>query len=291
MIYSSKKTGFLFILPFIIGLFLFTAFPFVASFVLGFMEYDVVSTKEFIGLDNYRYMFFDDDLFWKSFSVTLFYVLITVPIKLGFALFIAFVLNFKLHGINIFRTIYYIPSILGGSIAIAVLWRALFSIDGVVNLLLSYVGIPAISWLGDPNMSLLTISLLRAWQFGSAMVIFLAALQTIPHDLYDAATIDGAKKWTIFRHITVPMITPIIFFNLIMQMAQAFQEFNGPYIITKGGPLHSTYLLSLYVYDSAFKNFEMGYASALAWVLFSMIALLTAVAFISQKYWVNYAEK
>ncbi len=291
MIYSSKKTGFIFILPFVIGLFLFTAFPFIASFVLSFMEYDAIHTKDFVGLDNYRYMFFDDDLFWKSLSVTLIYVLITVPIKLGFALFIAFILNFKLRGINAFRTIYYIPSILGGSIAIAVLWRALFSIDGVVNLLLSYVGIPATSWLGDPNMSLLTISLLRAWQFGSAMVIFLAALQTIPNDLYDAATIDGAKKWAIFRNVTVPMITPIIFFNLIMQMAQAFQEFNGPYIITKGGPLHSTYLLSLYVYDSAFKNFEMGYASALAWILFSMIAILTGLAFFSQKYWVNYAEK
>lgn len=291
MIYNSKKTGFMFILPFVIGLFLFTAFPFVASFALSFMEYDVVSTREFVGLENYKYMFADDDLFWKSLSVTLIYVLITVPIKLGFALFIAFILNFKIRGINIFRTIYYIPSILGGSIAIAVLWRALFSIDGVVNLLLGYVGIPEISWLGDPNMSLFTISLLRAWQFGSAMVIFLAALQTIPMDLYDAAVIDGAKRWSIFRNVTVPMITPVIFFNLIMQMAQAFQEFNGPYIITKGGPLHSTYLLSLYVYESAFKNFEMGYASALAWILFALIAILTGIAFASQKYWVNYADK
>ena len=215
---------------------------------------------------------------------------ITVPIKLAFALFIANILNYKLKGINFFRTAYYIPSILGGSVAIAVLWRFLFSDQGLINIIIGYLGIEPISWLGDPKYALFTVSLLRAWQFGSAMVIFLAALKNIPEDLYESARIEGASKTMQFIHITIPMISPVIFFNFIMQLIQAFQEFNGPYIITGGGPLNSTKLLPLLIYDNAFNYYQMGYASAISWVLFVIIMVFTVFSFRSQKYWVHYSD-
>ena len=212
-----------------------------------------------------------------------------MPLKLAFALYIALILNFKLKGINLFRTGYYVPSILGGSVAIAVLWRYMFADYGVINLILHAIGLDPIPWFGDPGWALFTITLLRLWQFGSAMVIFLAALQNVPQSLYEAAMIDGARRWQAFFRITIPLITPVIFFNFIMQLVQAFQEFNGPYIITQGGPLKATYLLPLYVYDAAFKNFEMGYGAALAWVLFSIVMVLTIIAFATSKYWVFYS--
>jgi oligogalacturonide transport system permease protein len=214
---------------------------------------------------------------------------LTVPLKLVFALGIAVVLNYKLKAIGLFRTAYYVPSILGGSVAIAVLWRYMFAEVGLVNMALTGIGLDPVNWFGDPTNALFTLTLLRCWQFGSAMVIFLAALQSVDKSLYEAAAIDGANKWHEFRHITVPLITPVIFFNLIMQTVQAFQEFNGPYIITDGGPLKGTYLLPLYIYDKAFKSFDMGYASAVAWILFVIIMALTLVAFWSSKKWVYYA--
>jgi len=213
----------------------------------------------------------------------------TVPLKLAFALLVAVVLNYKLKAIGFFRTAYYVPSILGGSIAIAVLWRYIFAEVGLVNMGLTALGFEPVNWFGDPRNALFTLTLLRCWQFGSAMVIFLAALQSVDKSLYEASSIDGANKWQQFRFITVPLITPVIFFNLIMQTVQAFQEFNGPYIITGGGPLKSTYLLPLYIYDKAFKSFDMGYASAIAWILFVIIMVLTLIAFWSSKKWVYYA--
>jgi oligogalacturonide transport system permease protein len=240
-------------------------------------------------MKNYEKLFTRDRTFDKSLKVTLIYVFTTVPLKLVFALFIAVVLNYRLKAINLFRTAYYVPSILGGSIAIAVLWRYIFADTGLVNMGLALFGVEPINWFGDPNTALFTITLLRCWQFGSAMVIFLAALQSVDKSLYEAAAIDGAGQWQIFRYITLPLITPVIFFNLIMQTVQAFQEFNGPYIITEGGPLKSTYLLPLYIYDEAFKSFDMGYASAIAWVLFVIIMVLTLIAFWSSKKWVYYA--
>lgn len=171
----------------------------------------------------------------------------------------------------------------------AVLWRYIFADTGLVNMVLVAIGLDPVNWFGDPVNALFTITLLRTWQFGSAMVIFLAALQSVDKSLYEAAAIDGAGKWHSFVFITLPLITPVIFFNLIMQMVQAFQEFNGPYVITGGGPLRSTYLLPLYIYDEAFKNFNMGYASAIAWVLFVIIMVLTVAAFWSSKKWVYYA--
>lgn len=287
--YENRKLGLAYLSPYIIGLFVFTAFPFISSFLMSFTEYDLMSPPTYVGVENYRYMLFEDDLFWKSMGVTMAYVFITIPIKLGFALFIAFILNFKLKGIGFFRTAYYIPSILGSSIAIAVLWRALFAIDGVLNGLLALVGMDPINWLGEPSLALLSVTLLRAWQFGSAMVIFLAALQNVPQSQYEAAMIDGASKWQMFTKVTVPLITPVIFFNFIMQTTQAFQEFTAPYVVTGGGPMKSTYLISLYIYETAFKFFDMGYGSALAWSLFLVIALFTALTFRSSKYWVFYS--
>ena len=214
--------------------------------------------------------------------------------RLIFALFIAYILNFKIACVNLFRTIYYIPSILGGSVAIAVLWKAVFRDDGLVNTLIRMITFghaQGPSWLSDPNYALWIICFLRIWQFGSAMVLFLAALKGVPADLYEAATIDGAGKWRQFFSITVPMITPIIFYNLVTQICQAFQEFNGPYIITNGGPRGSTTLISLLVYNYAFKSYDMGMASALAWIMFIIVCILTIIAFTSQKKWVYYSDE
>jgi len=286
---DSKYLGLWYVAPYLVGLLLFTAFPFVSSMYLSFTDYNLLSSPEWVGLENYEKLFTRDRTFRKSLTVTLTYVFTTVPLKLVFALFIAVVLNYRLRGINFFRTAFYVPSILGGSIAIAVLWRYIFADTGLMNMIIEMFGGEGVNWFGEPANALFTITLLRIWQFGSAMVIFLAALQSVDRSLYEAAAIDGAGRWQTFKSITLPLITPVIFFNLIMQTVQAFQEFNGPYIITEGGPLKSTYLLPLYIYDEAFKSFDMGNASAIAWVLFVIIMVLTLVAFWSSKKWVYYA--
>jgi oligogalacturonide transport system permease protein len=293
MIYGSRTSGLLYLSPYLLGLAVFTLFPFVASLLLSFSDYrlqDPVSAAQIIGFENYRAML-HDRTFGKSLLVTLIYVFLTVPLKLAFALFIAFVLNFRLRGIGAFRTAYYLPSILGGSVAIAVVWRYVFAGDGLLNQAFAWIGAAPINWLGEPVYAMGSIVLLRLWQFGSAMVIFLAGLQGIPSDLYEAARLDGANAWQVFRRITLPLLTPVIFFNFIMQVIQAFQEFNGPYVITGGGPLKSTYLLPLMIYEEAFKYFEVGYASALSWALFVLVAIFTAMAFRSSKYWVFYAQE
>ncbi|CAM8667275.1 UgpA ABC-type sugar transport systems, permease components [Comamonadaceae bacterium] len=287
--YENKTTGFLFVLPFVIGVLGFKLFPFVMSFALSFTQYDFISPPQYIGLENYQELLQKDPLFQKSLGVTLLFAAVAVPMRVGFALFMAHVLNFKLRGINFFRSAYYLPSILGGSIAAAIMWRFIFSQNGLVNIVLMKMGLQPIAWLADEHYSLWTVVLLFTWQFGSAMVIFLAALQNVPTSLYEAAEIDGASKTQQFFKITVPLITPVIFFNLIMQMVHAFQEFNGPYMITEGGPLHSTYVLSLYIYDQSFKYFNLGYGSALSWVLFAIVAGLSAISFFTSKYWVFYS--
>jgi len=286
---NSRLLGLAYLTPYIVGLLVFTLVPFLASLYLSFTDYNLINAPKWTGLENYIELFTKDRTFKRSLSVTLIYVFTTVPLKLAFALFIAYILNYRLRFINFFRTAFYVPSILGGSIAIAVLWRYIFATDGLVNMGLIAIGMEPVNWFGDPQNALFTITLLRCWQFGSAMVIFLAALQSIDKSLYEAAAIDGASKMHSFIFITIPLITPVIFFNLIMQMVQAFQEFNGPYIITQGGPLKSTYLLPLYIYEKAFSRFDMGYASAISWVLFVIIMLLTLVAFWSSKKWVFYA--
>jgi len=287
--YENKRLGFLFVLPFVLGVLLFKLFPFVASFALSFSQYDLIDPPEFVGLANYQELATGDPLFRKSLGVTLLFAALAVPLRVGFALFIAHVLNFKMRGINFFRAAFYLPSILGGSIAVAVLWRFIFSKNGLVNLLLTQIGIEPIAWLADEHYSMWTIVLLFTWQFGSAMVIFLAALQNVSVSLYEAAECDGASKFQQFWRITVPLITPVIFFNLIMQMVHAFQEFNGPYLITEGGPLSSTYVLALYIYDQSFRFFNLGYGAALSWVLFALVGGLSAFSFWSSKYWVFYA--
>jgi len=288
-VYENKRLGFLFVLPFVLGVLGFKLFPFVMSFALGFTQYDLIDPPVFIGLQNYKELFGDDPLFRKSLGVTLLFAALAVPLRVGFALFIAHVLNFKLRGINFFRSAFYLPSILGGSIAVAVLWRFIFAKYGLVNLLLAKLGFEPIAWLADEHYSMWTIVLLFTWQFGSAMVIFLAALQNVPISLYEAAECDGANKRQQFFRITVPLITPVIFFNMVMQMVQAFQEFNAPYAITEGGPLNSTYVLALYIYEQSFRFFNLGYGAALSWVLFALVAGLSAISFWSSKYWVFYA--
>jgi oligogalacturonide transport system permease protein len=277
------------VLPFVLGVLGFKLFPFVMSFALSFTQYDVFSPPEFTGLQNYAEIATQDKVFRQSLGVTLLFVLLAVPLRVGFALFIAHVLNFKLRGINFFRSAFYLPSILGGSIAVAVLWRFIFARNGLVNIALMKLGFEPVLWLADEHYSIWTIVLLFTWQFGSSMVIFLAALQNVPATLYEAAECDGASKWQQFFRITVPLITPVIFFNVIMQMVHAFQEFNGPYMITEGGPLHSTYVLALYIYDQSFRFFNLGYGAALSWVLFALVAGLSALSFWSSRYWVFYA--
>lgn len=287
--YEDKKLGFLFVLPFVLGVLLFKLFPFVTSLALSFTQYDIIDPPQWVGLQNYRELFGEDPLFRKSLGVTLWFAALAVPLRVGFALFVAHVLNFKLRGINFFRSAFYLPSILGGSIAVAVLWRFIFSKYGLVNLVLVKLGLEPVAWLADEHFSMWTIVLLFTWQFGSAMVIFLAALQNVPTSLYEAAECDGASRRQQFWRITVPLITPVIFFNLIMQMVHAFQEFNGPYMITEGGPLNSTYVLALYIYEQSFRFFNLGYGAALSWVLLALVAGLSAISFWSSRYWVFYA--
>ena len=287
--FLDKWQGLIYLIPWIIGFIVFKAIPFGQSLYYSFTDMNFFNGIHQYGVMNYVTAFSDAKV-TKALVTTFKYAFITVPLKLIFALFIAYILNFKIACVNLFRTVYYIPSILGGSVAIAVLWRALFKDTGVVNTILGFFGIAGPDWLADKTWALFVICLLRVWQFGSAMVLFLAALKGVPADLYEAATIDGASKTKQFFSITVPMITPVIFYNLVTQIAQAFQEFNGPYIITQGGPRNATTLVSLLVYNYAFKSNEMGMACALAWVMFIAVALLTVIAFTSQKHWVYYAD-
>jgi len=287
--YENKRLGFMFVLPFLLGILFFKLFPFVASFALSLTQYDLIDPPQWVGLENYKDLATNDPLFTQSLGVTMVFVFLAVPLRVGFALLVAHVLNHKMRGINFFRAAFYIPSILGGSIAVAVLWRFIFAKYGLVNIILIKLGLEPVAWLADEHYSMLTIVLLFTWQFGSSMVIFLAALQNVPTSLYEAAECDGASKLQQFWRITVPLITPVIFFNMIMQMVHGFQEFNGPYMITEGGPLNSTYMLTLYIYDQSFKYFNLGYGAALSWVLFALVGALALISFWSSRYWVFYA--
>ena len=282
--------GFVLILPWLIGFCIFKLYPFVSSLVYSFTDYDLFKgVQNVVGFQNYIDAFTKPKNV-KALQVTFTYAFMTVPLKLIFALFIAYILNFKIKGVGLFRTAYYVPSILGGSVAIAVLWKALFKNDGVINTILAMLGFESINFLADKNWALFIICLLRVWQFGSAMVLFLAALKGVPEDLYEAASIDGATKGRQFLSITIPLISPVIFYNLVTQLVQAFQEFNGPYIITNGGPRNATTLISVIVYNTAFKDYKVGMSSAMAWVMFVIVMILTVIAFVSQKKWVYYSD-
>ena len=281
--------GLVYILPWLIGMVFLTLYPFINALSISFTDYNLVRDPNFIGLANYTKLFKDED-FLGTLTATLKYTVITVPLQLAFALFIAYILNFKLKGINFFRTAYYIPSLLGGNVAVAVLWRFLFQQDGLINRIIGVVGIQPVAWLSSPGGAMSVIIILKVWQFGSAMLIFLAALKDVPQDLYEAASVDGSTKLHSFIHITMPLITPTIFFNLVMQLVNAFQEFNGPYLVTGKGPLNATYLTSMYIYDNAFKYFNMGYASAASWILFLIIVAVTLILFATQDKWVYYSD-
>lgn len=285
----NRKIGILYITPWLIGFLILTLLPFLRAFYISFTDYNLISNMNFIGIENYVNLFKDKE-FLNAIFVTLKYTFITVPLQLAFALFVAFILNFKLKGINFFRTAFYIPSLLGANVAIAVLWRFIFEPNGLINQLLAFFNLEPISWFSTPNGAMTVIVLLKVWQFGSSMLIFLAALQEIPKELYEAAEIDGSTKIKTFFNITIPLITPTIFFNLVMQLINAFQEFNGPFLVTGKGPLNSTYLIAMYIYDNSFKYFKMGYASAASWILFVLILIFTMILFGTQKKWVYYSD-
>lgn len=285
-----EYVGLLFIAPWIIGFLVFQLYPLIASFIYSFTDYTMLNRPSFVGLQNYKEIFTVDANFWQSIKVTLIYVIISVPFKLVIALMIALLLNVKIKYVSFFRTVYYLPSIMGGSVAIAVLWRFLFMKEGFLNKLLATVNIPSMDWLGDTRFSLFTISLLTVWQFGSSMVLFLAGLKQIPAELYEAGRVDGASKIRMFFTITIPMLTPIVLFNIVNQMINAFQDFTAAFVITNGGPANSTYLYGIMLYQNAFQYFKMGYASALSWVLFLLIIGITALIFKSSSKWAHYED-
>jgi multiple sugar transport system permease protein len=282
--------GYAFLTPWLIGFLLLAIGPILFSLYLSFTKYNVINPPQWIGLDNYAYMFGRDARFRKALQVTFTFVAFAVPAKLIFALAVAMVLDKGIRAIGIYRALFYLPSILGGSIAVAILWRQLFNADGVVNTLLAFIGVDGPSWLADPRYSLWTLIALAVWQFGSPMLIFLAGLRAIPQELYEAAEIDAARKVKQFFAITVPLLAPVIFFNLVLQMIEAFKSFSGAFIISggSGAPLDSLLFYTVYLFNEAFSFLRMGYASALAWVLLAIIAAFTAIAFWTSKYWVHY---
>lgn len=286
---KNSKIGLVYILPWLIGMVFLTLYPFINALVISFTDYNLVRDPNFIGLANYTKLLTDEE-FIGTLKATLKYTIFTVPLQLVFALFIAYILNFKLKGINFYRTAYYVPSLLGGNVAVAILWRFLFQQNGFINRFMALFGVPSISWLSSPSGAMAVIVFLKVWQFGSSMLIFLAALKDVPQDLYEAASVDGSTKFYSFFRITIPLITPTIFFNLVMQLVNAFQEFNGPYLVTGKGPLNSTYLTSMFIYDNAFKFFNMGYASAASWILFLIIVVVTLILFATQDKWVFYSD-
>jgi multiple sugar transport system permease protein len=281
-----------FLLPWLIGFLGLTLGPTLASLYLSFTNFDLLQDPQFIGTANYERIISNDVKFWHSMQVTFTYVILAVPLKLAFALGLAMVLNRGIAGLPLYRALFYLPSLLGASVAIAVLWRQLFAKDGLVNAALSIVGFEGPSWISDPNYSLYTLVLLSIWQFGSPMIIFLAGLRQIPPDVYEAANIDGANKVQQFFKITLPLLTPVVFFNGIVQTIDAFKAFTPAFIISEGtgGPIDSTLFYTLYLYQEGFAYFRMGYASALAWILLIIIACFTAFSFLTSRYWVHYND-
>lgn len=275
----SRYTGLLLILPFIAGFLLFTLYPFVCSFAVGMTEYDNIRPARFVGLGNYRTMLRDDN-FRKALTVTLKYAAILVPMKLAVSLMTALLLNAEIRGIGIYRTALYIPSILGANLAVVIMWNYLFNSGGLVNQVLSLAGASPVGWYGDPDKALFVVILLRLWEFGSTMIIFLAALRDIPRELYDAARVDGCGSIRAFFAITLPQLRGVIFVNLVLQSIAALQEFNAPYMLTGGGPLKSTYTVGMLIYDEMFRyDMNAGYANAVSWVLFVLISAVVGIMF------------
>ena len=288
---QNRWDGNFFITPWLIGFLVLQLYPILATLFYSFTNYTFTNDPSFVGLKNYIRMFTIDKQFLESMKITGLYTLMAIPAKIAFALIIAMILNQKVRGIGVYRALYYLPSILGGSVAVSVLWRVLFMHDGMINHIIGTVGLGPVDWLTDPSIALGTLSLLQVWQFGSSMVIFLAALKQIPRDLYEAADVDGASWWLKFRKITVPQVSSVIFFNLIMQTVQALQNFTSAFVITNGGPMKKTYIIGMKLYDDAFKYYNVGYACAESWALFVVIIALTALVFKSSDAWVYYADE
>ncbi|QHT63767.1 sugar ABC transporter permease [Paenibacillus lycopersici] len=285
---EANLAGYVFISPWLIGFLFLTLWPIAQSFYLSFTEYSLLDAPVWTGTANYANIFTNDSTFTKSLSVTFVFVLVSVPLKLFFSLLVAMALSRNIRGMNVYRTAIYFPSLIGGSIAVAALWRNMFGLDGYVNQVLAWFGIQGVGWISNPDTSLGTLILLNTWQFGSTMVIFLAGLKQIPQELYESASVDGAGRFRKFVGITLPMLSPVMFFNLVLGIIGSFQTFTSAFIITKGGPINSTYVYALFLYDKAFKHYQMGYASALAWILLGIVAALTALNFLASRYWVFY---
>jgi len=289
---STQRAAYLFLLPWAIGFLCLSLGPILWSLYLSFTDFDLLTAPDWVGPANYVRMFTADPKFMISVRITFVYVLFSVPLKLAFALAVAMLLNRGIRGLPLYRALFYLPSLLGASVAIAVLWRQLFAGNGLVNRFLAQFGIEGPSWISNPNYSLWTLIILAVWQFGSPMIVFLAGLRQIPADVYEAARVDGAGRWRQFARITVPLLTPVIFFNAIIQTIDAFKTFTPAFIISNGSgnPVNSLLFYTLYLYQEAFGYFRMGYASALAWMLLIIIALFTAFAFLTSRYWVHYDE-
>jgi len=288
----ESVAAYVFLLPWLLGLLGLTLGPMLASLALSFTHFDLLSSPRWVGIRNYQ-LLLSDERYLHSVRVTLTYVLLEVPLKLAFALLLAVVLNRGLRALGLYRALFYVPSLLGGSAAIAILWRQIFGGDGMLNLVLASLGWrqpPA--WLQDPNYALYTLVALGIWQFGSPMVIFLAGLRQVPREMYEAARVDGASELSQFFRLTLPLLTPLIFFNFILQMVYAFQTFTPAFIISggNGSPVDSTLFYTLYLYNEAFGNLHMGYGAAMAWILLVAIALATGAIFASSRFWVFYME-
>jgi multiple sugar transport system permease protein len=288
----DNKAGYLFLAPWLVGLFVITIGPLIASLYLSFTEYSLIEAPVWSGLDNYVRMI-DDARLHNALKVTFTYVVVSVPLQLAVALAIAILLDKGMRGLAFYRSVFYLPSMLGASVAIALLWRQIFGTDGLVNQILRLFGLEATTgWISDPRYALWTIILLHVWTFGSPMVIFLAGLRQIPSMYHEAASMDGAGRWHRFRHITLPLLSPIIFFNLVLQVINAFQSFTQAFVVSNGtgGPSDSTMFYSLYLYQRGFGEFEMGYAAAMAWLLVVIVGALTAINFWASRYWVFYDD-
>ncbi|WFE26360.1 sugar ABC transporter permease [Solwaraspora sp. WMMD791] len=293
--HGEGLAGYVFLTPWLLGLMAITAFPMLFSLYLSFTNYDILSSWEFVewvGLQNYWDLFVNDQTFRHSVWVTLLFAFVAVPLKLAAALGVALLLNRESRGVGLFRSLFYLPSLLGGSVALALIWRAMFSGDGAFNDFLALFGITGRPWVNDPAWALETLMVLAIWQFGAPMVIFLAGLKQVPTELYEAASVDGAGKVRQFFNVTLPMLSPVIFFNLVLETINGFQGFTAAFVISNGtgGPVDSTMLYTLYLYEKGFTEFQMGYASALAWIFLIAIGLITVLFFSTGRFWVHYSD-
>jgi multiple sugar transport system permease protein len=270
--------GYLFISPVILGYLIWVAGPMLMAIWLSLTEWDMLRPAQFVGLSNYRQML-QEDLFWKSLGVTFYFTFVSVPLSLAVSFAVALIVNVNIRGIAFFRLLFYLPSIVP-LVVNAVLWLWIFNSElGLLNAALNWFGLPKILWFQDSNWAMPALILMSMWGIGGAMMIFLAGLQGIPQHLYEAAEIDGANYWGRFRHVTIPMMSPVIFFNLVIGLIGALQTFVPGYLMTQGGPQNSTLFFGLYIFRSAFRDFKMGYASALSWVLFAIMLLLSVFVF------------